>query len=156
MGSKAAGLERKVGFVVLYLNTCLVKSYSLEIVGFQWFSSWRFSNGQKNHRQIQSSSNRFALWRPFSNRFFWVMNTANASRNKSRGKKTCSEPVVTCLPAYVALRCPFHLLPMRALRCKVLDQGRIKIWIKFKIKTLTANKLTWWVIFTVLWKVLGM
>lgn len=63
---KQLGWRGKVGFVVLCLNTCLVKSYSLEIDGsFQRFLSQCFSEGQKTHRQAQSSSNRMALWRRF-------------------------------------------------------------------------------------------
>lgn len=32
--------------------------------------------------------------------------------------------VAACLPAYVALRCPFYVLLMGTLRCKVLDQHK--------------------------------
>lgn len=45
---------------------------------------------------------------------------------KAEEKNMIQSPVVTCLPAYVALRCPFYLLPMGALRCKALEKNREK------------------------------
>ena len=68
-----------------------------------------------------------------SYRLCWAMNTANASGNK-RSKKIAmiQSLVATCLPAYVALRCPFYLPLMGTLRCKVLDQHKKKKKVKKK------------------------
>lgn len=51
--------------------------------------------------------------------------TVETKAEKKKKNNMVQSLVGPCLPAYVALRCPFYISLIATLRCKALDQHKI-------------------------------